>query len=84
MRDERRVAGVEDVTSADLWINGGYFILRHEIFDYIRPGEELVMEPFARLAAEGDGPLVVGNGDIVTHRSALEGLLTDPRLATGK
>jgi len=52
MRDERRVAGVEDVTSANLWINGGYFILRHEIFDYIRPGEELVMEPFARLAAE--------------------------------
>ena len=52
MRDERRVAGVEDVTSADLWINGGYFILRDEIFDYIRPGEELVVEPFARLAAE--------------------------------
>ncbi|MFO1313569.1 MAG: sugar phosphate nucleotidyltransferase [Burkholderiales bacterium] len=35
-----------------LWINGGYFILRREIFDYIREGEELVEQPFARLIAE--------------------------------
>jgi glucose-1-phosphate cytidylyltransferase len=38
--------------SQDLWINGGYFILRQAIFDYIREGEELVLEPFARLIAE--------------------------------
>ena len=29
------------------------FIFRREIFDYIRPGEELVEEPFQRLIAEG-------------------------------
>jgi glucose-1-phosphate cytidylyltransferase len=34
---------------SDIWINGGYFILRPEIFDYMRPGEELVQEPFKRL-----------------------------------
>jgi glucose-1-phosphate cytidylyltransferase len=34
---------------ADIWINGGYFILRREIFDYMNPGEELVLEPFSRL-----------------------------------
>jgi glucose-1-phosphate cytidylyltransferase len=34
---------------ADIWINGGYFILRREIFDYMQPGEELVLEPFRRL-----------------------------------
>ena len=34
-------------------VNGGYFVLRHEIFDYMREGEELVQEPFQRLAAEG-------------------------------
>jgi glucose-1-phosphate cytidylyltransferase len=32
-----------------MWINGGFFIFRREIFDYIRDGEELVVEPFARL-----------------------------------
>jgi phosphatidylglycerophosphate synthase len=37
----------------------------------------------ARVARDGDGALVVGSGDVVTHRSALDGLLTDPRVATG-
>lgn len=32
-----------------LWINGGYFILRNEIFDYIEEGDELVEKPFERL-----------------------------------
>src|SRR5690242_3086108 len=35
--------------SADLWINGGFFLFRREIFDYIHDGEELVLEPFQRL-----------------------------------
>ena len=52
MQDDLLVAGLDDIRTADVWINGGYFILRREIFDYIRPGEELVVEPFARLAAE--------------------------------
>lgn len=32
-----------------LWINGGFFVLRRDIFDYLREGEELVEQPFARL-----------------------------------
>ena len=39
-----------DVKDCDFWINGGYFFLKQEIFDYIERGEELVIEPFARLA----------------------------------
>src|ERR1700694_5696010 len=35
-----------------LWINGGYFVLRSTIFDYIREGDELVEQPFARLISE--------------------------------
>src|ERR1700754_730841 len=35
--------------NADMWINGGYFIFRRDIFDYIHDGEELVVEPFQRL-----------------------------------
>ena len=38
---------------ADLWINGGYFVLRREIFDYLRPGDELVEAPFRGLIAAG-------------------------------
>jgi glucose-1-phosphate cytidylyltransferase len=35
----------------DLWINGGFHIYRHDVFDYMREGEELVEEPFRRLIA---------------------------------
>ena len=38
---------------SDVWINGGYFIFRREIFDYIQDGEELVLEPFNRLIKAG-------------------------------
>jgi glucose-1-phosphate cytidylyltransferase len=34
---------------SDIWINGGYFLLRPGIFEYMREGEELVLEPFNRL-----------------------------------
>jgi glucose-1-phosphate cytidylyltransferase len=34
---------------SEIWINGGYFLFRQEVFDYMREGEELVLEPFSRL-----------------------------------
>jgi len=37
------------VQEGEFRINGGYFVLRQDIFDFIRTGEELVEEPFARL-----------------------------------
>jgi glucose-1-phosphate cytidylyltransferase len=39
---------------SDIWINGGYFVFRRQIFDYIKPGEELVLEPFSRLMQAGE------------------------------
>lgn len=39
--------------SDSIRINGGFFILRNEIFDYIREGDELVEQPFQRLIGEG-------------------------------
>jgi glucose-1-phosphate cytidylyltransferase len=38
---------------SEIWINGGYFIFRREIFDYIQEGDELVMQPFSRLIERG-------------------------------
>jgi glucose-1-phosphate cytidylyltransferase len=46
------VTGITDVTKADIWLNGGYFILRKEIFKYMNDGEELVIQPFERLIRE--------------------------------
>lgn len=46
---EGLVEQVCPLTRSDIWINGGFFILRQEIFQYINPGDELVREPFQRL-----------------------------------
>lgn len=52
-REDGVVTSIDDCLSADVWINGGFFALRQEIFDYMRPGDELVLQPFDRLIAEG-------------------------------
>jgi glucose-1-phosphate cytidylyltransferase len=46
---EKMVSDISALTSTDIWINGGFFVMRNEIFRYIQPGEELVREPFQRL-----------------------------------
>ena len=53
MGEDSTVNRVGEVNNAGLWINGGYMVLRNEIFDVLNPDEELVYEPFARLAARG-------------------------------
>ncbi len=46
------VRAINGIGRTDIWINGGHFVLRKEIFDYMHNGEELVIEPFARLMQE--------------------------------
>jgi glucose-1-phosphate cytidylyltransferase len=43
------VKSVRSVYQTPLRINGGYFIFKNQIFDYIKDGEDLVEEPFERL-----------------------------------
>jgi glucose-1-phosphate cytidylyltransferase len=43
------VTEICELTRSDIWINGGFFALRNEIFRYIHPGDELVRAPFQRL-----------------------------------
>lgn len=47
--DDSIVTDISPVKDADLRMNGGFFILKKEIFEYIHDDEELVMEPFQRL-----------------------------------
>jgi glucose-1-phosphate cytidylyltransferase len=43
------VTGIGQAGNGDYLINGGYFVLRQEVFDEIQEGEELVEQPFRRL-----------------------------------
>ena len=51
--EDDRVEALLRPGDADIWINGGYFMLRREIFDALQPGDELVEGPFARLIDAG-------------------------------
>ncbi len=47
------VSGIEPVSKSGLLMNGGFFVFRKEIFEYLNDGEELIEEPFHRLIQEG-------------------------------
>jgi glucose-1-phosphate cytidylyltransferase len=50
--DDDIVTRMGAMPEQQLWINGGFFVLRSQIFDYIEEGDELVERPFARLIDE--------------------------------
>jgi glucose-1-phosphate cytidylyltransferase len=49
---ENHAVRLELVAQSQVRINGGFFAFRNEIFDYLKPGEDMVIEPFQRLMAE--------------------------------
>lgn len=76
---DARVTNINNATDADTWINGGYFVFRKEIFNFVQPGEDLVDEPFQRLIEAGELITVKHNGfwactDTFKERQQLEDL----------
>jgi glucose-1-phosphate cytidylyltransferase len=49
---DNSVRSIQSVRKSDIRINAGFFVFRKEIFKYMKPGEELVVETFQRLIAE--------------------------------
>lgn len=49
MGDGSDVKDLVPANSCGMWTNGGFFVFQREIFDYIKWGDELVLEPFQRL-----------------------------------
>jgi glucose-1-phosphate cytidylyltransferase len=47
--DDGLVTSFGQLSGSEFWINAGYFVFRHDIFDYIEDGDELVEQPFRRL-----------------------------------
>ena len=77
---DKTVRDLKDVTTADMWLNGGYFVFRREIFDYLQPGEDLVDQAFGRLIAENKLTAYPYDGfwapmDTLKDKQTLESLL---------
>jgi glucose-1-phosphate cytidylyltransferase len=74
-----RISGFTPAKAMDLRINGGYFVLRQAIFDYLREGDDLVMDACVRASAEGRMLAIPYDGfwapmDTLKERSRLEDL----------
>jgi glucose-1-phosphate cytidylyltransferase len=79
MNSEARVSGFIPVVDMDIRINGGYFVLRNQIFDYLNEGEDLVMNACVAAAAAGRVQAYPYDGfwapmDTLKERAALEKL----------
>lgn len=71
------IRGFTPVADFHMRINGGYFVLRQEIFDYLHQGEDLVMDACVRAASVGRMKAVQYDGfwapmDTLKERAALE------------
>ncbi len=47
--DDGFVEGLEQVGRSPVRMNAGFFVMRNRVFDYIEPGDELILEPFERM-----------------------------------
>lgn len=77
--DEGRVKALVSVKELPLRINGGYFVLSQGIFDYLKEGEDLVMDACVKAARDGKTLAVPYDGfwapmDTLKERAYLEGL----------
>ncbi len=77
MGEDNRVGGITSVSDMPLWENGGYFVLRQEIFDHIPEGGDLVADGCGELAKRGKMLAYPYRGfwkptDTVKERAALD------------
>jgi glucose-1-phosphate cytidylyltransferase len=74
-----RITGFTPVSDMPMRINGGYFVLKQDIFDYLDEGEDLVMDAYVRAAGDGRMLAIPYDGfwatmDTLKERSRLEDL----------
>lgn len=79
-RENDEVYKLEHVARSTVRVNGGFFALRREIFDYMNPNEELVIEPFQRLMEKRELLAIPYDGfwqnmDTFKDKMLLDGLL---------
>jgi glucose-1-phosphate cytidylyltransferase len=80
MAADGRVNQFRSSDTSEIWTNGGYFLFKPQIFDYMEPGEELVLKPFERLIADDQLMAYKHDGfwrsmDTLRDRQALEDMV---------
>jgi len=54
LKNQDEVSEIQHLSDSEVLINGGFFVFKKDLFNYINNGEELVNEPFQRLIDRGE------------------------------
>jgi glucose-1-phosphate cytidylyltransferase len=78
--DDGLVRDIRNIATSNVRVNAGFFVFRSSIFDYLRPGEDLVEGPFRRLIEHEALLAVPYDGfwapmDTLKDKALLDGLL---------
>ncbi len=78
------VENIQSADRSDLWINGGFFAFKQEIFEHIQDGEELVLAPFQRLIQKQELVAYRNPGFWACMDTLKEKMMFDEMYANGK
>jgi glucose-1-phosphate cytidylyltransferase len=81
--EDGRVRTLTPIGEANVWMNGGFFVFDQEIFSWMKNDEELVVEPFQRLAAAGRLATIRHEGFWSCMDTYKEKQLLDERVSKG-
>jgi glucose-1-phosphate cytidylyltransferase len=78
------VKKISTLTNSGLWVNGGYFIFKNEIFNYLNPGEELVDDALPRLINKKELVAYPYDGTWITMDTFKEKQMLDDMYSKGE
>ncbi len=84
LNSDSLVENIQSADRSDLWINGGFFAFKQEIFEYIQAGEELVLAPFQRLIQKQELAAYRNPGFWACMDTLKEKMMFDEMYANGK
>jgi glucose-1-phosphate cytidylyltransferase len=81
--EDNDVNEISALAKSGLWVNAGYFVLKNEIFNYLRPGEDLVDDALQKLIPRGELAVYPYNGTWITMDTFKEKQMLDDMHSRG-
>ena len=81
--ENKEVNEISLLTKTGLWVNGGYFIFKSEIFNYLRPGEDLVDNALQQLIPQNELSVYPYDGTWITMDTFKEKQTLDDMYSRG-
>jgi len=80
----KEVNEISLLNKTGLWVNGGYFIFKNEIFDYLNPGDDLVDNACQRLVLKNELSVYPYHGTWITMDTFKEKQTLDDMYSRGE